>query len=61
MTRGVPSPFRDDLDFGKKRCGRTNLNTARIVGYPSLTTDRLGAGFDPDAIINGGTNPLLAA
>jgi len=32
-----------------------------MVGYPSLTADRLGTGFDPDAIIDGGTNPLLAA
>jgi hypothetical protein len=31
MTRGVPSLFRDDLDFGKRRCGSTNLNTGRVV------------------------------
>ena len=33
----IPSPFRDDLDFGKRRCGRTNLNTGRIDGNPHLT------------------------
>jgi hypothetical protein len=32
----VPSLFRDDLDFGKRRCGRTNLNTGRIVGNPEV-------------------------
>ena len=31
-----PNLFRDDLDFAKRRCGRTNLNNGRIVGNPSL-------------------------
>jgi hypothetical protein len=36
----VPSPFWDDLDLGKRRCGRTNLNTGRIVGYTEVIQKR---------------------
>ena len=32
----ILSSFRDDLDFGKRRFGRTNLNTGRIVGHTEV-------------------------
>ena len=35
----VPSLFRDDLDFGKGRYGRTNLSTGRI-GYTEVIQKR---------------------
>ncbi len=34
----VSSSFRDDLGLGKRRCGRTKLDSGRIVGYPELIT-----------------------